>query len=439
MKLWQKHTNLHEAVERFTVGRDREFDLLLAKHDVIGTLAHTEMLCSVGLLQVDEKNAIHKALNDILAQIEAGDFRIDSSCEDVHSQIELLLVAATGEAGKKIHSGRSRNDQVLTAIKLYLREALQETAQQVKRLFDQLLQLSETHREKLLPGYTHLQIAMPSSFGLWFAAYAESLSDDLDLLIAAHQLTNKNPLGSAAGYGSSFPIDRQLTTHLLNFDSLHVNSVYAQMTRGKTEQRCATALAAIAATLSKLAMDICLYCGGNYGFIRFPAELTTGSSIMPHKKNPDAWELIRAKCNRMQSMPNEFALLLTNLSSGYHRDLQLTKEILFPAITTLTDCLEMAKFMLEKIIVVDRIPDEEKYAHLYTVDAVNALVLKGVPFREAYRQVGFAVENGLFEQPEHVPHTHIGSSGNLGNELIKKSFEEKLEKIIPSYKESDMD
>lgn len=424
MKLWQKeHSNTSDKIDSFTVGRDKEFDLLLAKYDVQGSLAHAQMLCSIGLLTQQEWEQIEVALNDILLTIEAGTFQLNEDVEDIHSQIELMLTELIGETGKKIHSGRSRNDQVLLDIKLYLRAQTKYLTTQVNGLFEQLLQLSETHKNKLLPGYTHFQLAMPSSFGLWFAAYAESFLDDMEWVQAAYNVNNKNPLGSGAGYGSSFPLNRTLTTGLLQFESLNHNVVYAQMTRGKSEKAMATALAAVAATLSKFAYDVCLYMNQNFGFITFPDELTTGSSIMPHKKNPDVFELIRAKCNRIQALPNELTLLTNNLPSGYHRDMQLTKEILFPAIEELYKCIDMTSFMLQHIIVKDNILKDEKYTHLFSVERVNELVLNGTPFRDAYKIVGQEIEKGTFKTHEHVKHTHEGSIGNLCNAEIRKQMQ----------------
>ncbi|HXO77059.1 MAG TPA: argininosuccinate lyase [Puia sp.] len=419
-KLWSKEsTSTSALIETFTVGRDKEFDVLLAEYDVLGSLAHTEMLASVGLLSKEDLVLIHSGLNTILAEIRAGSFVIEKDIEDVHSQVEYLLTKRIGEAGKKIHSGRSRNDQVAVDVKLYLRAQVLMLKDEVKELFDLLIKLSEQYKDKLLPGYTHLQIAMPSSFGLWFGAYAESLIDDLEVLAAAWQVTNKNPLGSGAGYGSSFPLNREMTTQLLHFRTLNYNSVYAQMTRGKTEKIVAMGLSTIAATLSKLAMDCCLYINQNFGFISFPSELTTGSSIMPHKKNPDVFELIRAKCNRIQSAPNELTLLINNLPSGYHRDLQLTKEILFPAIEEGKACLQMMRLMLSNIQIKDDILKDEKYKYLFSVEAVNELVNKGVSFRDAYKQVGNQIDKGEFHfDYKQLHHTHEGSIGNLSNDHI---------------------
>ena len=387
------------------------------------------MLESIGLLTADENKQIQQGLKDILAEIKAGKFILEEGVEDIHSQVELLLTQRIGEAGKKIHSGRSRNDQVMVDIKLFLRHELKQIAQETEKLFNRLIALSEQHKEKLLPGYTHLQIAMPSSFGLWFSAYAESLVDDMELLVAAHRVCNKNPLGSGAGYGSSFPLNRTMTTELLGFETMNYNVVYAQMTRGKTEKVTAVALAGIASTLSKFAYDVCLYMNQNFGFISFPTELTTGSSIMPHKKNPDVFELVRGKCNRIQALPNELTLLTNNLPSGYHREMQLTKECLFPALAELKNCIEITDFMLQSIAVKDAILKDEKYKFLFSVEAVNQEVLNGVPFREAYKKVGNAIEKGEFTAPDSVEHTHEGSIGNLCNEEIKKEMKKVLERL----------
>ena len=431
-KIWQKDsTKISSLIETFTVGRDRDFDLLLARYDVLGSLAHTEMLASVGLLEKDEMGRIHKELKSILTDIQEGRFAISDDAEDIHSQIEFMLTERIGDAGKKIHSGRSRNDQVAVDIKLFLKAETESLRDEIKALFDLLIAKSEEFRDKLLPGYTHLQIAMPSSFGLWFGAYAESLVDDMELLAAAHHIADKNPLGSGAGYGSSFPLNREQTTELLGFATLNFNSVYAQMSRGRTEKALSFALASLASTLSRLAMDATLYMNQNFGFISFPAELTTGSSIMPHKKNPDVFELIRAHCNRIQSIPNELALLLNNLPSGYHRDLQLTKEILFPALVQIKACLEMTALMLNHIKVQDNILDDEKYKYLFSVEAVNELVNKGMPFREAYQLVGNQIEQGKFkfDYTRQLHHTHTGSLGNLANAQIK----EEMQKVISRF------
>jgi argininosuccinate lyase len=433
MKLWSKEsTNTSQLVEQFTVGRDKEFDVLLAKYDVQGSIAHVQMLGEVGLMTKEEANLAIKGLKEIANDIDQSRFTIDQGIEDVHSQVEFLLTQRIGDAGKKIHSGRSRNDQVAVDIKLYLRAEVLAIKDAVKQLFDLLIAQSEKHKDKLLPGYTHLQIAMPSSFGLWLGAYAESLTDDMELLAAAYQVANKNPLGSGAGYGSSFPLNRQRTTELLQFRTLNWNSVYAQMSRGKTEKIIGTALAGVAGTLGRLAMDACLYISQNFGFISFPAELTTGSSIMPHKKNPDVFELIRAKCNRIQAIPNELTLLIANLPSGYHRDLQLTKEILFPAIEELKGCLQMTQLMLSNIEVKDNILDDEKYKYLFSVEAVNELVNKGIPFREAYKQVGNQIEKGefSFDYKKQLHHVHEGSIGNLCNDEIVKEMRNVLQKFI---------
>jgi len=422
MKLWQKDKDSLKEVSQFTVGNDREMDLYLSRFDVLGSLAHIQMLESVRLLTKDELSVLSKELKVIYAEIEKGNFTIEDGVEDIHSQIELLLTKKIGEAGKKIHSGRSRNDQVLVDIKLFLRSEIQNLVGCINSLFELLLAKSEEHKDKLLPGYTHLQLAMPSSFGLWFGAYAESLADDLITLQSAYRIVNKNPLGSAAGYGSSFPLNRRKTTELLGFEDLNYNVVYAQMGRGKTERIVAQALGNVAATLSKLAMDACLFLNQNFAFISFPDELTTGSSIMPHKKNPDVFELIRGKCNSLQSLPNEIALLTSNLPSGYHRDFQLLKEKVFPAFKTLNDCLVMTRLMLSNIKIKDSILEDEKYKFLFSVEEVNKLVLSGVPFRDAYKKVGKDIEEGKFTYSTTINHTHEGSIGNLCNDKIKENF-----------------
>ncbi|MHA4893886.1 argininosuccinate lyase [Pedobacter sp. PWIIR3] len=419
MKIWQKNVTVNKDIETFTVGKDRELDLQMAAFDVLGSLAHVQMLESIGLLTASDLASIQKELKHIYIEIEAGSFTIDDTVEDVHSQVEWLLTQRIGEAGKKIHSGRSRNDQVLVDLKLFFRDCIEEMVGNTTLLFGQLIALSNIHKDKLLPGYTHLQIAMPSSFGLWFGAYAESLVDDMELMLAAWKICNKNPLGSAAGYGSSFPLNRTMTTELLGFERLNYNVVYAQMGRGKTERILAQAMSSIAATLAKMAMDVCLFISQNFGFISFPDELTTGSSIMPHKKNPDVFELIRSRCNKIQALPNEIAMMITNLPSGYHRDLQLLKENLFPAITSLNECLGIATFMLQNITVKDHILDDKKYAYLFSVEVVNELALKGTPFREAYKVVGESIENGTFSPTKTVNHTHEGSIGNLCNTEIE--------------------
>jgi len=437
-KIWQKSVTVNELVENFTVGRDREFDLQMAAFDVLGSLAHTQMLESIGLMSADDLKLLQTELKKIYKDIEEGKFTIQAEVEDVHSQVEMLLTQRIGDAGKKIHSGRSRNDQVLVDLKLFFRHELQQVVEETETLFRQLIELSEKYKDVLLPGYTHLQIAMPSSFGLWFGAYAESLADDLEMVLAAWKITNKNPLGSAAGYGSSFPLNRTLTTKLLGFESLNYNVVYAQMGRGKTERVIAQALSSIAATLAKMAMDQALYLSQNFAFVSYPDTLTTGSSIMPHKKNPDVWEIMRGKCNRLQALPNDVALMTTNLPSGYHRELQLLKELLFPAFSDLKNCLHMATFMLQNISVNKDILNDPKYAYLFSVEEVNRMVLSGTPFRDAYKQVGLAIEKGAFNPDKQVNHTHEGSIGNLGNEQITaamdavlKSFDfAKVEKAI---------
>ncbi|HTN45548.1 MAG TPA: argininosuccinate lyase [Flavipsychrobacter sp.] len=425
MKIWQKNnTDISEQVERFTVGNDRDFDLLLARYDVKGSLAHTAMLCEVGLLTREEYEVIHNELENIHAEIEAGHFNITPECEDIHSQVEWMLTQRIGEAGKKIHSGRSRNDQVAVAIKLYLKDELKIVKTKVLDLFDLLIALSNKHSGTLMPGYTHLQVAMPSSFGLWFGAYAEALVDDMDMLLTAFRMTDKNPLGSGAGYGSSFPLNREMTTRLLGFRDMHYNSIYAQMSRGKTEKFVSFGLSAVAATLSKLSTDVCLYNSQNFGFISLPDNLTTGSSIMPHKKNPDVFELIRAKCNRIQSTPNELTLLINNLPSGYHRDMQLTKEILFPAIESLKSCLDLALLMFQHIEVKQDILNDAKYEYIFTVEKLNDMVSTGIPFRDAYRQVGEEVAAGSFMyQAANLSHTHEGSIGNLCNDKVAKNMD----------------
>jgi len=437
-KLWQKTTNVDKLVENFTVGRDRELDREMAAFDVLGSLAHTTMLQSIGLIDANDLQLVQRELKAIYTDIQNGNFSIEDGVEDVHSQVEMLLTQRIGDAGKKIHSGRSRNDQVLVDLKLFFRHKLQEVVEATNRLFNQLIQLSEQHKDVLLPGYTHLQVAMPSSFGLWFGAYAEGLVDDLEMVLAAWKITNKNPLGSAAGYGSSFPLNRTLTTQLLGFDSLNYNVVYAQMGRGKTERIIAQALSSVAATLAKMAMDQCLYLSQNFAFVSYPENLTTGSSIMPHKKNPDVWEIMRGKCNRLQALPNDIAMMTTNLPSGYHRELQLLKEVLFPAFADLTDCLQMATFMLQNITVNKNILDDPKYAYLFSVEEVNKLVLNGTPFRDAYKQVGLAIEQGNFNPDKNISHTHEGSIGNLQNEQISAAMDkvtgsfdfDKIEKAI---------
>ena len=429
MKLWQKDKASLKEVEIFTVGKDREMDMYLAAFDVLGSLAHIEMLESVGLLTKDELLQLQKELKNVFRQIKKGEFILQDDVEDIHSQVELLLTQKLGDIGKKIHSARSRNDQVLVDIKLFLRNELEELLKTIQSFFELLQSQSEKYKDHLLPGYTHLQLAMPSSFGLWFGAYAESLVDDMLTIKAAYDVVNKNPLGSAAGYGSSFPINRTLTTKLLGFADLNYNVVYAQMGRGKAERIVAQSLANVADTLAKLSMDACLYLNQNFGFISFPVELTTGSSIMPHKKNPDVFELIRSYCNQIKALPNEIMLMTTNLPSGYHRDLQLLKEHLFPAFKTLKNCIEMAGLMLSNIQVKENILADDKYKFLFSVEEVNKLVNSGTPFRDAYKKVGSDIEADKFTYTTSVNHTHEGSIGNLGTAEIKQQ----LEKIIASF------
>ena len=429
MKLWQKDKASLKEVETFTVGKDREMDMYLAAFDVLGSLAHIQMLESVGLLTNDELTQLQKELKNIYQQIKKGEFKLQDDVEDIHSQVELLLTHKLGDVGKKIHAARSRNDQVLVDIKLFLRNELEELVKTLQPFFDLLQTQSEKYKDYLLPGYTHLQLAMPSSFGLWFGAYAESLVDDMITLKSAYEVVNKNPLGSAAGYGSSFPIKRTLTTKLLGFDDLNYNVVYAQMGRGKAERIVAQALANVADSLSKLSTDACLYLNQNFGFISFPAEFTTGSSIMPHKKNPDVFELIRSHCNRIKALPNEIMMMTTNLPSGYHRDLQLLKEHLFPAFKTLTACIEMAGLMLNSIEIKEDILEDEKYKYLFSVEEVNKLVNAGMPFRDAYKKVGLDIESGNFKYGSSVHHTHEGSIGNLCTTEIRKQ----MEKIVGSF------
>lgn len=417
-KLWEKNVQVDTQVEQFTVGKDREMDLYLAKYDVLGSMAHITMLESIGLLTKNELSQLLAELKNIYAVADCGDFIIEEGVEDVHSQVELMLTRKLGDTGKKIHSGRSRNDQVLLDLKLFTRAQIQEIVTDVSVLFDTLITQSNRYKDILLPGYTHLQVAMPSSFGLWFGAYAESLTDDLQLLQAAYKVCNRNPLGSAAGYGSSFPLNRQQTTDLLGFDSLNYNVVYAQMGRGKMERTVAFALAGIAATLSKLAFDACMFNSQNFGFIKLPDQFTTGSSIMPHKKNPDVFELTRAKCNKIQGLPQQITLISNNLPSGYFRDLQIIKEVFLPAFDELKDCLHMVNLMMSQIKVNEHILDDDKYALLFSVEEVNRLVLAGVPFRDAYKQVGLSIEAGNFTPNKNVNHTHQGSIGNLCNDQI---------------------
>lgn len=434
MHLWSKDFEPDKQIEKFTVGRDRELDMELAPYDVQGSKAHIAMLCSIGLLTADELQTLDAELDRIAHMIERGEFEIADGVEDVHSQVEFLLTERLGDLGKKIHSGRSRNDQVLVDLKLFFRDRISRTAQTVRTLFDTLQKLSERYSDVLMPGYTHLQVATPSSIGLWLGAYAECLVDDLRMLGAARAIANQNPLGSAAGYGSSFPLDRAMTTRLLGFEAPHYNSIAAQMSRGKTERAAAAGIAMIAGTLARLSMDVCMFMCQNFAFISFPDELTTGSSIMPHKKNPDVFELIRGKCNRLQALPQEVSLLTTNLPLGYNRDLQLLKEIMLPAFDELDSCLAIADYMLNQIKVRRDILDDPRYAYLFTVESVNRLVLEGVPFREAYRRIGMEVQHGTYTPPaEHTPqalnHTHLGSIGNLATPLIKIKMDKVMEQF----------
>ena len=417
-KLWEKNVQVDHEVDIFTVGKDREMDLYLAKYDVLGSMAHITMLESIGLLTKEELNVLLAELRNIYAVADRGEFIIEEGIEDVHSQVELMLTRRLGDMGKKIHSGRSRNDQVLLDLKLFTRSQIQELVELVSGLFDVLISQSNRYKDVLLPGYTHLQVAMPSSFGLWFGAYAESLVDDLQLMQAAYRICNRNPLGSAAGYGSSFPLNRQMTTDLLGFDSLDYNVVYAQMGRGKMERTVAFAMAGIAATLSKLAFDACMFNSQNFGFIKLPDQFTTGSSIMPHKKNPDVFELTRAKCNKLQGLPQQITLISNNLPSGYFRDLQIIKEVFLPAFDELKDCLRMVTHMMREVKVNEHILDDDKYSLLFSVEEVNRRVLAGMPFRDAYKQVGLDIEAGKFVPSKSVNHTHEGSIGNLCNESI---------------------
>lgn len=425
-KLWQKSYDTEKRIEEFTVGDDAELDLQLAPFDVLGSLAHIEMLESINLLEKEELSVLQKELKNIYQNIQKGDFSIDEGVEDVHSQVEMLLTKALGDVGKKIHSGRSRNDQVLVDLKLYTRHRIEEVVESTERFFAKLTELAEKHKDVLIPGYTHLQVAMPSSFGLWFSAYAESLTDDLNALLAGFKLSNKNPLGSAAGYGSSFPLNRTMTTELLGFEGLHYNVVYAQLSRGRTEKMVSTGLASIASTLGRMSMDTCLYMSQNFGFLTFPDELTTGSSIMPHKKNPDVFELIRGKCSQLQALPNELQLLVNNLPSGYHREMQLLKEHFFPAFDTIIDSLDIATYMFDNIIIKDDILKDSKYDYLFTVETVNKMVLDGIPFRDAYKQVGEVIQSGNYKADRSVNHTHEGSIGNLCLDEVTLNFNESV-------------
>ena len=425
-KLWEKDFEINKEIERFTVGRDRELDLYLAKYDVLGSMAHITMLESIGLLEAAELKALLAELKAIYATCESGGFAIEDGVEDVHSQVELMLTRRLGDMGKKIHSGRSRNDQVLVDLKLFMRHGLMDIVGRMKTLFDGLQQKSEECKDVLMPGYTHLQVAMPSSFGLWFGAYAESLADDMLFMRAAYAMANRNPLGSAAGYGSSFPLDRAMTTRLLGFDSMDYNVVYAQMGRGKTERNVAFAMATVAGTLAKLAFDACLFNSQNFAFVRLPKECTTGSSIMPHKKNPDVFELIRAKCNKLQALPQQITLVMNNLPTGYFRDLQIIKEVFLPAFGELADCLDMTAYIISRMEVRRDILDNPMYDAMFSVEEVNRLAAAGTPFRDAYKKVGLEIEAGTFVPDKHICHTHEGSIGNLQNDKIKALMEETM-------------
>ena len=426
-KLWEKNFEVNAEIERFTVGRDREMDLYLAPYDVLGSMAHITMLESIGLLEKDELKPLLRELRNIYDTCQRGEFVIEEGVEDVHSQVELMLTRKLGDMGKKIHSGRSRNDQVLVDLKLFTRQQLQEVAESVKVLFDELQQKSEQYKNVLMPGYTHLQVAMPSSFGLWFGAYAESLADDMLFLQAAYKLTNRNPLGSAAGYGSSFPLRRQMTTDLLGFDSMDYNVVYAQMGRGKMERNVSFALASIAGTVAKMAFDACLFNSQNFAFVKLPKECTTGSSIMPHKKNPDVFELIRAKMNKLQGLPQQITLIMNNLPVGYFRDLQIIKEEFLPAFDELKDCLQMAAYIINKIEVNEHILDNPMYDPMFSVEEVNRLAAEGMPFRDAYKKVGLDIEAGQFTPDKDIHHTHEGSIGNLCNDRIEALMQQTLD------------
>ena len=425
-KLWEKNFEVNREIERFTVGRDREMDLYLAKYDVLGSMAHITMLESIGLLAKEELEPLLAELRNIYRLCERGEFRIEDGVEDVHSQVELMLTEKLGDMGKKIHSGRSRNDQVLVDLKLFTRHELRLVVEAVKVLFDELIQKSERYKQVLMPGYTHLQVAMPSSFGLWFGAYAESLADDMLFLQAAYRMTNRNPLGSAAGYGSSFPLNRTMTTQLLGFDSMDYNVVYAQMGRGKMERNVSFALASVAGTLAKLAFDACLFNSQNFGFVKLPKECTTGSSIMPHKKNPDVFELIRAKSNKLQALPQQVTLIMNNLPVGYFRDLQIIKEVFLPAFGELKDCLDMAAYIVNKMEVNEHILDNPIYDPMFSVEEVNDLAAHGMPFRDAYKKVGLEIEAGEFKPRKEIHHTHEGSIGNLCNDQIVALMERVL-------------
>ena len=426
-KLWEKNFEINKEIERFTVGRDREMDMYLAKYDVLGSMAHITMLETIGLLEKDELDRLLAELKGIYATCESGEFAIEDGVEDVHSQVELMLTRRLGDMGKKIHSGRSRNDQVLVDLKLFIRNEIKEIAGLVKALFDELIQKSEQYKGVLMPGYTHLQVAMPSSFGLWFGAYAESLTDDMLFLQAAWRMANRNPLGSAAGYGSSFPLDRTMTTELLGFDTMDYNVVYAQMGRGKTERNTAFAMASVAGTLAKMAFDACMFNSQNFAFVRLPKECTTGSSIMPHKKNPDVFELIRAKSNKLQALPQQITLIMNNLPSGYFRDLQIIKEEFLPAFGELKDCLRMAAYIINRMEVNEHILDDKRYDLMFSVEEVNRLAAAGMPFRDAYKKVGLDIEAGRFTPDKNIHHTHEGSIGNLCNDRISALMDTILE------------
>lgn len=425
-KLWDKGIDVNQEVEKFTIGKDQEMDIFLAPYDVMGSLAHVAMLQSIGLLSKEELDALTEELKSIYILAKSGWFQIEEGVEDIHSQVELMLTRRLGDVGKKIHSGRSRNDQVLVDLKLFTRAELQKLVENISKLFEVLISQSNLHKDILMPGYTHLQVAMPSSFGLWFGAYAESLVDDLQVLLAAFKVTNRNPLGSAAGYGSSFPINRQMTTDLLGFDSMNFNVVYAQMGRGKMERIVASALASVAATLSKLAFDACMFTSQNFNFIKLPAQYTTGSSIMPHKKNPDVFELTRAKCNKIQAIQQQIILITNNLPSGYYRDLQIIKEVFIPTFAELNDCITMVTRMLNEVEINKQILDDSRYDAIFSVEKVNELVLQGVPFRDAYKQVGLEIEAGTFKPNKQLNHTHEGSIGNLCNDKIENLFKKVL-------------
>lgn len=439
-KLWEKNFEVNKEIERFTVGRDREMDMYLAKYDVLGSMAHITMLETIGLLEKDELKALLAELKEIYAACERGEFVIESDVEDVHSQVEMLLTRRLGDMGKKIHSGRSRNDQVLVDLKLFTRHELKDVVENVKVLFDELIAKSNLYKNVLMPGYTHLQVAMPSSFGLWFGAYAESLADDMQFLLAAYRITNRNPLGSAAGYGSSFPLNRTMTTDLLGFDSMNYNVVYAQMGRGKMERNVAFAMATLAGTLAKMAFDACMFNSQNFSFVRLPKECTTGSSIMPHKKNPDVFELIRAKSNKLQGLPQQIMLIMNNLPTGYFRDLQMIKEVFLPAFEELKECLQMTAYIVNKMEVNEHILDNSMYDAMFSVEEVNRLAADGMPFRDAYKKVGLDIENGIFTPNKDINHTHEGSIGNLCNDRIEALMEHTMaefnfEKMTKAEKE----